>query len=278
MGIFFLLTQFIVLSAVLLAQTNIHSDRLIRTSNSILTSINESIEWYDLPVMGIMFSRDLYRLDYDDRLNISASGFEKQLQQQIGKTGRVSFGSIDKNTFPLALIYTRVGYALASDLIFNNPVSKDEYKSILLFGKSLIYTYTVTELIKDWTYRDRPDGSDYRSFFSGHSSTAFVTASYLYREIDDFFDKWDVTADNKNLRTIMKISAFSAMYGYAGYVAGSRMADNKHYLSDVIMGAAVGTLIGNLVYSNYFSQPESGYNVGINIINDAPSVYFNMQF
>lgn len=278
MGIFFLYAQFIALSAVLLAQTNFNSERFIRTSNSILTSINESIEWYDLPITAVMLSRDLYRLDYDDRLVVSPSNFEKHLQQQIGKSGRISFGSIDKNTFPLAVIYTRLGYALASDLIFNEPVSKDEYKSILLFGKSLVYTYTITELIKDWTYRDRPDGSDYRSFFSGHSSTAFVTASYLYREIDNFFDKWDVTADDKNLRTIMKISAFSAMYGYAGYVAGSRMTDNKHYLSDVIMGAAVGTLIGNLVYNNYFSQPESSYNVGVNIINDAPSVYFNMKF
>jgi len=278
MGFILFSAQFFVLTVLLLAQINTETDRFKRTTQSILSSVTETIEWYDLPVTGIMLSRDLYKLDHDDRLKISTSHVEQYIQSQIGITGRESFGSIDKNTLPLAVIYSRLAYALSSDLIFNKPVHKNEYKSILLFSKSLIYTYTVTELIKDWTYRDRPDKSDYRSFFSGHTSTAFVTASYLYREFDSFFNNWEVTAHNDELKTLFKASAFSALYGYAGYVASSRMADNKHYLSDVLIGAAVGTLIGNLVYSDYFQEPESNCNVGFNLINDAPSVYLNFKF
>lgn len=278
MILYILFTHFFVFSFVVFAQTSIETDRFRRTTQSVLTSLTESIEWYDLPITGIMMSRDLYKLDYDDRLIVSTSHLEEYIQNQIGHTGRTSFGSIDKNTLPMAIIYTRLAYALGSDLILNDPVSKDEYKNILLFGKSLMYTYTITELIKDWTYRDRPDGSDYRSFFSGHTSTAFVTASYLYREFDTFFNNWEFTANNKELKTLFKASAFSALYGYAGYVATSRMKDNKHYLSDVLIGAAVGTLIGNLVYGNYFQQPQSNCNVGLNLINDAPSVYLNFSF
>ncbi len=36
-------------------------------------------------------------------------------------------------------------------------------------------------------------------------------------------------------------------YAVAGYVAGSRLSENKHYLSDVIFGAAVGIMVGRTV-------------------------------
>lgn len=278
MALYIISIQLFIYTSILIAQVSSDSDRFKRTTHSVLSSITETIEWYDLPIMGVMLSRDLYKLDYDDRLKVSTSHLENYIQQQIGRTGRTSFGSIDKNTLPMTIIYVRLAHALGSDLIFNEPVNTNEYKSILLFSKSLVYTYTVTELIKDWTYRDRPDKSDYRSFFSGHTSTAFVTAAFLYREFDSFFNKWEVTSKNPELRTILKSSAFSMLYGYAGYVAFSRMKDNKHYLSDVLIGAAVGTVIGNFVYGNYFQEPESSCNVGLNLINQTPSIYLNFRF
>jgi membrane-associated phospholipid phosphatase len=36
-------------------------------------------------------------------------------------------------------------------------------------------------------------------------------------------------------------------YGIASYVAASRLHDNRHYLSDVVFGAAVGTIAGRTV-------------------------------
>jgi membrane-associated phospholipid phosphatase len=142
---------------------------------------------------------------------------------------------------------------------------------ILLF--SLIYTYTLTEFAKNWVHRERPDGSDDKSFFSGHSSTTFTAASFLYREANDFFDTWKGTSNNTTLRTSLKIASFTALYGWAGYVAYSRMRDNKHYVSDVVVGAAVGTLIGNLVYNGYFSNELSVLNnVSLCIVNDVPTV------
>jgi len=36
-------------------------------------------------------------------------------------------------------------------------------------------------------------------------------------------------------------------YAIATYVAMSRMHDNRHYLSDVVFGAAVGTIAGRTV-------------------------------
>jgi hypothetical protein len=38
------------------------------------------------------------------------------------------------------------------------------------------------------------------------------------------------------------------LYGWAGYVGYSRIQDRKHYLTDVVVGAASGTLVSYLLY------------------------------
>jgi len=79
-------------------------------------------------------------------------------------------------------------------------------------------------------------------------------------------------------RTSFKAASFSVLYGWAGYVAYSRMLDNKHYIIDVLIGAATGTIIGNLIYSGYFSREEKKYDFGLSILNQTPSLYFIYSF
>lgn len=81
--------------------------------------------------------------------------------------------------------------------------------------------------LKYATQRERPDGSDSHSFPSSHASLTFATATVLARHRG-----WQ-----------------SAVLGYsvATYVAASRLHDNRHYLSDVVFGAAVGAIGGRTV-------------------------------
>jgi len=81
--------------------------------------------------------------------------------------------------------------------------------------------------IKLATHRLRPNGSDHLSFPSGHSSITFATATVLERHLG-----WR--------------KSFLA-YAIATYVATSRLHDNDHWLSDVVFGAAVGTIAGRTV-------------------------------
>ena len=77
--------------------------------------------------------------------------------------------------------------------------------------------------IKHTVRRDRPNG-ECCAFPSGHAATAFAVASVLERHLGYRFAWPTVVA--------------------AMYVATSRLHDNKHYLSDVLFGAAVGTAAG----------------------------------
>lgn len=87
--------------------------------------------------------------------------------------------------------------------------------------RAQIVSQAVTQGVKMAAGRDRPDGTRF-SFPSGHSAAAFASATVLQRR---FGRKVGVPA-----------------YGLATYVAASRLSENRHYLSDVIFGAAVGMI------------------------------------
>jgi hypothetical protein len=98
-------------------------------------------------------------------------------------------------------------------------------------GMDLVQAQILTEMlvepIKFATQRLRPDASNHLSFPSGHSAVTFATATVIERHLG-----W-----RKSLLG----------YTIASYVAASRLHDNRHYLSDVIFGAAVGSVAGRTV-------------------------------
>ena len=54
----------------------------------------------------------------------------------------------------------------------------------------------------------------------------------------------------------------TAAYMLAGLVAASRIHDNKHYLSDVIVGAGLGTIIGR-GFAKTFTQNKAKTNIQV---------------
>jgi membrane-associated phospholipid phosphatase len=90
-----------------------------------------------------------------------------------------------------------------------------------------ILSEILVEPLKFAVHRERPDGSDHQSFPSGHASVTFAAATVIERHLG-----W-------------KKSVLG--YAIASYVAMSRVHDNRHYLSDVIFGAAVGSIAGRTV-------------------------------
>ena len=82
----------------------------------------------------------------------------------------------------------------------------------------------------------------YRSFPSGHTTNAFAFASTISRETQMWWprSRWYIG---------------TMMYGGATLVGLSRMYNNQHWASDVIGGAAVGTIVGLEVVKFQHSHP-----------------------
>lgn len=93
--------------------------------------------------------------------------------------------------------------------------------------EALIVNEMIVEGLKYSTRRERPDGSGANSFPSGHASNTFAMATALERHAGW---KYSIPA-----------------YAFATYVAASRLHDNRHYLSDVVFGSAVGIMAGRTV-------------------------------
>jgi membrane-associated phospholipid phosphatase len=114
--------------------------------------------------------------------------------------------------------------ALAIGKISGNQRVSDVSSKVL---RAQIMALTVSGVIKKTAQRERPDGSDTRSFPSGHTSVSFASATVLQRELG-----WKVG-----------IPAYAA----ATYVGMARIEKKKHFLSDVAFGAAIGILSGRTI-------------------------------
>lgn len=149
--------------------------------------------------------------------------FEKNLKTEIEKTGRQT--QIDQATqfFPAIAVFAMDAVGLKSI----NSVRKQ----IQLFGVSQLVGAAVVYPMKYIVQRERPNGSDNKSFPSGHTTRAFVSAEFLHQEFGH-------------------LSPWVSIAGYttAGATAYLRLYQNKHWLSDVLAGAAIGMASTKLVY------------------------------
>jgi len=90
----------------------------------------------------------------------------------------------------------------------------------------------------------RTDRGNHKSFPSGHASGSFAYASYLERAV----------ARKTGLRGWRRSLSFGGLYGLAGYIGYTRIRNDRHYLSDIVAGAALGTWIGRTYYR--LNHPE----------------------
>ena len=103
-----------------------------------------------------------------------------------------------------------------------------------------VLSQVLVQGIKVIGQRDRPTG-ECCAFPSGHAAAAFATASILERHFG-YRSAWPIMVA-------------------AGYVGASRLADNRHFLSDVVFGSAVGmasgwTVVGQHGRQNFAVMPR----------------------
>jgi membrane-associated phospholipid phosphatase len=113
------------------------------------------------------------------------------------------------------------------------------------FGRARPFVDTTGPNPDDWQLgRGWDRGNAYQSFPSGHSVAAFAAAGAVTAETSAYWPG----------ATYFLIGP--ALYGGAAAVGLSRMYNNRHWASDVIVGAAIGTFAGMKVVRYYRIHPE----------------------
>ncbi len=144
---------------------------------------------------------------------------------------------------------TSVGVAFGGAMVLSGDASRMYHVKGL--AESLMTGSLVTGLIKTTVGRHRPDwaadgsGGNNRSFPSGHSTQAFAIATYaaLYLRHHVF----DSRRGDARLPW-WEAATYGGLFLGASAFAAERVLHNRHHLSDVMIGGALGTATSTLFY------------------------------
>lgn len=124
---------------------------------------------------------------------------------------------------PVVIMYALKACGVESRSSWGRMMTSDVFAGALTFSSVM--------LIKNTSHVMRPDGSTDNSFPSGHTATAFMAATMLHKEYGN-------------------VSPWISIGGYSLATATGmmRVVNNRHWMSDVLVGAGIGILSTELGY------------------------------
>jgi membrane-associated phospholipid phosphatase len=160
---------------------------------------------------------------------------------------------------PMIAVYALHGLGIRGKNDIPNATALMVKGAVVTTALFFVFKYTQHEL--------RPDGSDFASYPSGHTEQAFAAATFLHKEYGHR----------------------SVWYTIAGYtvatgVGAMRILNNKHWLPDVLVGAAAGILAVNLVYLNHqyrwgknYKKKKKNQALILPTYGRGPGIYFCLK-
>lgn len=131
----------------------------------------------------------------------------------------------------------------------------------IILAKSELLQLALVQSLKSLSHINRPNGTGYQSMPSGHTTQAFQLAAMLDMEYHED----------------------SPWIGVGGYAVASatgalRMFNNKHWISDVMVGAGIGIFSTKIVYLTHQYRWKKSSNVVIlpAIFNNGGGITFAM--
>ncbi len=243
---YFLFLCILVFSQSLSSQSSSQEDRPYVKVKSELSLLRQSVIPTALIIGGIA---------------ITGSEFEKEITRDI----RASVGEDYNLPIDDYLVYVPIAEMYIADGLGVEAKNHwfDQTKYLVI---SNVITAAITHGLKNTIDKERPTGFAH-SFPSGHTSFAFTNAAVLHEEF----------------------KLHSPVLAYSGYALATttgafRMVNNKHWLSDVMVGAGIGILVTKLVYHfeplKNFNPVKKSKNVSLvpSYNNGDMGVYFSCRF
>jgi membrane-associated phospholipid phosphatase len=203
----------------------------------------------DFILTGIIIGATAFSLTFDNPVRNNVAKIQSPALDRVTRVGE-NFGS-GKYVLGLSGALYIGGHIFAD---------KEIRMTGLMLTEAIILNGIVTVGLKVITGRSRPfrnNGNTDIDFLemefedienslpSGHTSTAFTVATVLSERIDNIY-------------------ASVALYSLAGLTAFQRIYSDKHWLSDTVLGAALGTVIGlKVVKLNSEADDPSSLNLNV---------------
>jgi membrane-associated phospholipid phosphatase len=164
-------------------------------------------------------------------------------------------------------------------LLFGPAIRKDILTVGVMYVEAMGITNALTSAAKGFAKRSRPytynsgvplneklAADSRKSFFSGHTSNAFASTVFLSAVYSDYFpgSKWKAPVWGISLSA-------AALTGYLRYRAG------KHFPTDILTGAAIGSAAGYFV--PYFHRHNDGpAPLSLSCSGDVPQISLVRNF
>lgn len=134
---------------------------------------------------------------------------------------------------------------------FGSTIIEKDFEGSKMYAKSFTLNVALTLILKEVIKKERPNGENFKSFPSGHTSITFQSAAFLQKR---YGWKYGIPA-----------------FLLAGYTGFSRVHVKKHFVEDVISGATLGVLSSyiftqkrNIKKNKYFSFFKQGKIYSLN--------------
>lgn len=123
-------------------------------------------------------------------------------------------------------------------------------RAAINWGAGMLIMGAFVNSIKYTAKVERPDGTTRNSFPSGHTSTAFMNATFLHKEYGHVSPAYSI-----------------AGYAMSSFAGVERSLNNRHWISDILAGAGIGILSTELAYLivDHFYQNKGDFFSGFSI-------------
>ena len=163
--------------------------------------------------------------------------------------------------------------------LFDDPNADHRF---FAYGEALGWTLLVAGVTKVVVGRERPYATLGHpelagpsnevdvSFFSAHAAIMFAAASFVALDTSRRLDAGPLAAASPLRRAVLgTVVPYLVAFGTASVVAVSRIIDQQHWPSDVLVGGLVGGGIAHLAYLTHFDQngqPRGGRAASVRLV------------
>ena len=179
-----------------------------------------------IAVLVAMPARSKAQIAYTTGVSYSMDTDIRDLRNEIAPSFHSGFDDYLQYA-PAAVMLGMKAFGYESRTRWDAMLVSDVFSAVIMTG--------TVKGIKYIVHRQRPDIDEFDSFPSGHTATAFMAATLLHKEYG-----WR--------------SPLFSLGGYAAATATglSRLMNNRHWMSDVVTGAAIG--IGSVHLGYYLTD------------------------